>query len=78
MMGNESKYIMHPDSFEKLKNVSGFIKLNGNNYQEHICIILNKYLSIDQKKYIREKKNIYEALAYLKTIINFTHEFHPS
>ena len=66
-------YIMAPAMFESLKEISGFVDANGNTYIEHICIIFNSELTVEQKQHIKTKKNAKEALNYLKTIINYTH-----
>ena len=36
---------MNPELFYSLCNVRGFNEMNGSTYQEHITIILDKYLS---------------------------------
>ena len=63
------------DMYNKLTYVSGFIASNGKNYQEHICIIFDKRLSDEQKTNIRDKKEPEEALTYLKTLVNYTHQY---
>ena len=35
-----ARYLMTPEVFLSLCNVSGFNNLNGNSYNEHVCIIL--------------------------------------
>ena len=67
-------YLMSPTLFEGLRNVSGFTSMNGKTYPEHICIILNDQLTQDQKNSIKSKTTEEDVLAYLKTIINYTHE----
>ena len=71
----DSLYIMTPTMFENLKSVCGFTNMNGETYMAHICIIFDKRLTDDQKKIIMKETNIGETLKYLKTIVNYTHEY---
>jgi len=68
-------YIMPINMYNDLTSVSGFRTSNGKNYQEHICIIFNEHLTDEQKTNIRDKKEPEEALTYLKTLVNFTHQY---
>ena len=68
-----SQYIMSPELFNNLSFVRGFNTLNGKNYQEHICIIMEDKLDNNQKNKIHECQTEEDALKYLSTIIDFTH-----
>jgi len=67
------QYIMTPQMFKGLCCLRGFNELNGKNYQEHICIIMEDKLDNNQKNKIHECQTEEEALKYLSTIIDFTH-----
>lgn len=67
-------YIMTPDLFNQLCYVSGFNRMNGNTYQEHIEKIFGHLLNDTEIVRIRVSKDSDEALDALKQIgISFTH-----
>ena len=68
-------YLMSPELFTNLSFISKFNKLNGETYQEHICIRFEKLLSDDEQYKIKQFKQIKETLEYLKSILNFHHEY---
>ncbi len=78
MSQNTPLYIMTPALFENLKSVNGFTNLNGNTYKEHICIIFSSALTDEQKINIINKTTCDDALKYLGTIIQYTHEMFPN
>ena len=68
-------YLMSPELFEDLSFISQFNKLNGETYQEYICIRFEKLLSDDEKYKIKHFKKTEETLEYLNNIIKFNHEY---
>ena len=66
-------YIMPETLFDSLQSVHGFADMNGNTYQEHICIIFK--LSPEHTKNIMAKDTGAIALEYLSTIASYTHVF---
>ena len=74
-MSNTVQYLMSPEQFNGLSRVRGFNNLNGETYQDHICIILDEYLNENQKNIIKSYNNIEEALKYLSNIVSYTHNY---
>ena len=73
---NEIKpiYIMTPDLFNQLCYVSGFNRMNGNTYQEHIEKIFGDLLNDNEIVKIRGSKDSDEALDILKNLgVTYTH-----
>ena len=67
-------YIMTPDLFNQLCYVSGFNKMNGNTYQEHIEKMFGSLMNDNEIARIRDCKNSDEALGVLKNLgVCFTH-----
>ena len=66
-------YLMSPELYNSLSNVSGFTTLNGKTYQEHIVLILGKYLSKKIKKKILNSNNIEQALELIN--IPYSHQY---
>lgn len=64
---------MNPELFYSLCSVRGFNEMNGSTYQEHITIILDKYLSDEIKKKILSSETVEEALKYIN--VPYTHEY---
>jgi mannitol/fructose-specific phosphotransferase system IIA component (Ntr-type) len=58
---------MHPSVFKQLSKVGGFSNVNGDTYQKHITIILDKSLNDKQIEEILNCKTDEEALELLKT-----------
>jgi len=71
-------YLMSQGQFNNLSTVRGFNDLNGNSYQEHICIILDEYLNNDQCTKIKNFQHIENALNFLATIVSYTHDYKKS
>jgi len=71
----KASYIMTPDMFEDLKSVNGFTEMNGRTYSHHICLIFKEKLTEEQEKKILTESNNEKALEYLKTIVNYTHQY---
>ena len=67
-------YIMSPNLYNGLSSVQGFTDHNGKTYTEHICIIFKNKLTEMQKNNIKNQQTTAEALDYLKTIVDFTHD----
>ena len=57
---------MNPELFYSLCNVRGFNEMNGETYQEHITIILDKYLTEDVKEKILASETVEEALSEIR------------
>ena len=68
-------YIMSPDLFNSLCNVRGFNDLNGKTYNEHITIILGKFLDNETKKSILNSETPEVSLKLLP--FEYTHEYMP-
>lgn len=69
-------YLMTPHLHKDLKQVNGFTNLNGDTYMIYIIIVLDKYLSSQQKIKIIECNSETQALNKLKSFgIKFTHNY---
>ena len=64
---------MSPELYYSLCNVQGFMRMNGKTYQEHIILILGKFLSEEIKTKISNCNSIDEALKLIN--IPFTHNY---
>ena len=68
-------YIMSHEMYQSLSHVRGFINMNGNSYQEHICIILSNLLTSDQKESIINTETYTGALNLITSYgILWSHE----
>ena len=68
-------YLMSQNMYNELTHVSGFTEMNGGTYPEYICIILDSQLTNDQKEKFKSKTTIAEAMNYLGTIVDYTHDY---
>ena len=59
------KYIMTPQLYYSLTHVRGFTECNGNNYREHIILILGEFLDEETKNKIKNKESDEEALSLI-------------
>lgn len=69
-------YIMKEEMFNQLSFVTGFNRLNGDTYQQHITIIFKDKLNENQKNTILNQVSGKDALKILNQFnINYTHKY---
>lgn len=69
-------YIMHPNLYNELYYVRGFIDHNGKTYGEHVTIILKNILRDEQIKEFMKLDNPNDVLKKLGEYkINITHDY---
>ena len=67
---------MSPQLYNDLTFVRGFTRANGDTYQKHITIILEKELNNEQREVILATTNIENSLNLLtKYEIDYSHDF---
>ena len=67
---------MSPELYNNLTFVRGFTNANGDTYQKHITLILEKHLNNEQREEILATTNIENALNLLtKYGIDYNHDF---